>query len=102
MIEFTVFGICAKITGRGSATFRIPKPAKQQKEQRMSDVTLLPRHPKFKNLTGQRFGRLLILEYAGRSGKAGHTVWNAVCDCGKTAAGQRENSRRETEETTAS
>lgn len=34
------------------------------------------------DLTGQRFGRLLVLEYAGKD-KYGHSRWKVVCDCGR-------------------
>jgi hypothetical protein len=32
-------------------------------------------------LTGQRFGRLVVVEYAGRSPRGGAT-WRCLCDCG--------------------
>lgn len=35
------------------------------------------------DLTGLRFGRLLVLTYAGKATSAG-TLWNCQCDCGKT------------------
>jgi hypothetical protein len=34
------------------------------------------------NLTGQKFGRLTILEYVGRGGKSRHALWRCLCDCG--------------------
>jgi hypothetical protein len=33
------------------------------------------------NLTGKRFGRLLVTEFAGR-GKQGKALWQCQCDCG--------------------
>lgn len=33
------------------------------------------------DLTGQRFGRLTVIEHIGRS-KYGHTQWKCKCDCG--------------------
>jgi hypothetical protein len=36
----------------------------------------------FKNLTGQKFHFLTVVEYAGR--KRIHSYWKCVCDCGKT------------------
>lgn len=35
----------------------------------------------FKNLVGQRFGRLVVIERAG-SNKSGSVLWNCKCDCG--------------------
>lgn len=35
-----------------------------------------------KDLTGQRFGRLVVLEQAGRS-KNRHVMWLCQCECGK-------------------
>lgn len=36
--------------------------------------------PKFKDLTGQRFGRLVVLGYAGSKGR--HSAFLCKCDCG--------------------
>lgn len=33
------------------------------------------------DLTGQKFGRLTVISYAGRS-YYGHTQWKCKCDCG--------------------
>ncbi len=41
-------------------------------------------HPLFKDITGQRFGRLVVQQYAG-SDKHGKAHWLCLCDCGKTA-----------------
>lgn len=38
--------------------------------------------PKFIDLTGQRFGRFLVLAYAGPN-KQGAATWWCKCDCGK-------------------
>lgn len=38
---------------------------------------------KAKNISGQRFGRLVATSQAG-SNKAGTALWNCDCDCGKT------------------
>ena len=40
--------------------------------------------PKFKDLTGQKFNRLVVLERAHNS-KSNQTQWLCRCDCGKTA-----------------
>lgn len=36
---------------------------------------------RYVDLTGQRFGRLTVLEYAGLSG-SGNSRWSVRCDCG--------------------
>lgn len=44
-------------------------------------------HGKFKDLTGKRFGRLLVTEYAGkRVQPSGQTksLWKCLCDCGNS------------------
>ena len=44
-------------------------------------------HPPLKDFPGKRFGRLTVVEYAGK--KAGMHRWKCVCDCGKeTVVGQ--------------
>lgn len=51
-------------------------------------------HPKhFKELTGQVFGRLRVLEFnsIGRGGKA---LWNCVCECGNTTTVYSDKLRR--------
>ena len=35
-----------------------------------------------KDLTGQRFGRLVVIERAGSTGR-GESTWLCLCDCGK-------------------
>jgi len=39
-----------------------------------------PTNPRFENLTGRRFGRLIAVEYLGKKGTA--ALWRCVCDCG--------------------
>jgi len=41
---------------------------------------ILPTNRNFRNLTGQQFGRLTVLEYAGRRNK--RTLWLCQCECG--------------------
>ena len=36
------------------------------------------------NLTGQRFGRLVVLEFAGYPPGHGWAQWRCICDCGET------------------
>lgn len=43
---------------------------------------VLPTNPLFKNLTGQRFGRLEVVSYAGPTGKQRQSTWLCRCDCG--------------------
>lgn len=40
----------------------------------------IPTHHRFQNLTGEQYGRLTVLYYAGRRGKA--TMWVCECECG--------------------
>lgn len=37
------------------------------------------------DLTGKRFGRLVVVSFHGRS-KNRHAVWNCICDCGEKPA----------------
>lgn len=41
-----------------------------------------PEHPRFIDLSGQRFGRLRVLSFVSCDGK--HTIWQCACDCGST------------------
>ena len=41
----------------------------------------LPTHYRFVNITGQRFSRLVVVEYRG-IGKRGNAMWLCRCDCG--------------------
>jgi hypothetical protein len=50
----------------------------------MLDSIVLPTHPLFKNLTGQPFGRLTVLRYAGRVGSQRVSAWLCECKCGNT------------------
>ena len=45
------------------------------------------------DLTGQRFGRLVVLEFAGKS-KNGHSKWLCKCDCGNEATVRYEALKR--------
>jgi len=49
-------------------------------------------HP-FKNITGQRFGRLLALARAGNT-QRGEVVWHCRCDCGGAINTTGHNLRR--------
>ncbi len=44
-------------------------------------------HPQLKDFAGRRFGRLTVLEYAGKV--SGMHRWRCICDCGReTVVGQ--------------
>ena len=57
----------------------------------MSDANSSIRGNRFKDLCGQKFGRLLVVEFAGRvkGPTQSRTTWHCVCECGnsKTVAG---------------
>ncbi len=40
---------------------------------------------KFQDLTGQRFGKLTVIDRAESNG-CNHVMWNCLCDCGTTKA----------------
>lgn len=40
-------------------------------------------NPLLKDMTGQRFGMLTVVSFAGVKGSAQHARWNCVCDCGR-------------------
>lgn len=42
--------------------------------------TVKPGNPKFQDLTGKRFSRLVVTEFAGMKGK--RSFWRCRCDCG--------------------
>ena len=51
-------------------------------------VQAMPTDPRFIDRTGQRFGRLVVLSYAGRDtnpdvARAKHHRWNCACACGE-------------------
>ncbi len=48
------------------------------------------RTPKVKDISGQRFGRLTAIKYAGKS-KGKQTLWECKCDCGKTVIVHQQN-----------
>ena len=45
---------------------------------------------KYKDLTGQKFGRLTVLEFAGKT-DSGIVQWRCRCDCGKEVFARRNN-----------
>jgi hypothetical protein len=42
--------------------------------------------PPFQDLTGQRFGRLLVQALSSERGNRGQIIWDCVCDCGSLKA----------------
>ncbi len=51
---------------------------------KMAVTPIRARHHSFKDITGLRFGRLMVVgEAAGRSATGGYVCWDCVCDCGE-------------------
>ncbi len=50
----------------------------------MAIVQPIPNNPQFKNLTGQVFGRLTVVSFAGI--QKGNSRWNCLCECGNESA----------------
>lgn len=48
------------------------------------------RTPKVEDISGQKFGRLTAIKYAGKS-KGKQTLWECRCDCGKTVIVHHQN-----------
>lgn len=46
---------------------------------------------KWKDHTGQRFGKLVAIEYVGSTGAKGKAQWRCVCDCGGEKICKAEN-----------
>ena len=55
-------------------------------------VFLMVMHPKVKDLTGKRFGRLTVIGYAGRHKR--QTYWRCRCECGFVDRYQASNLQR--------
>lgn len=49
----------------------------------------MPENPRFRNITGETFGRLVVLGYAGKQGQK--HLWWCHCLCGKTSRCARSN-----------
>ena len=52
-------------------------------ERAMSEVNPIPTHWKFQDLTGHKFGRLIVVSFAYKRYACSH--WNCLCECGGTA-----------------
>ena len=61
-----------------AAAFHLPQPPTPPMDIQVND------------LAGQRYGRLLVLSYAG-TGKDGHPSWRCRCDCGSERVVSRSN-----------
>lgn len=48
----------------------------------------------FKDLTGQRFGKLTIIKKSERRGKDGSVYWECLCDCGNISFASTGNLKR--------
>lgn len=59
----------------------------------MADAFPISTHKRFKDLTGQRFGRWSVISFAGMVGTEG-AHWNCVCDCGTEREVRSLNLRR--------
>lgn len=48
----------------------------------MFEIHPIPTDCRFKDLTGMRFGRLVVVSFAGKA-KMRRNCWNCLCDCGQ-------------------
>lgn len=55
----------------------------------MSDRIVLPTHPRFKNLTGKTFGKLLVLKFVGIN-RDHRSKWLCRCECGREVTANSE------------
>lgn len=46
------------------------------------------------DITGQRYGRLVVQRYTGQKNKDGKTLWECQCDCGKITIQNKSNLSR--------
>lgn len=66
-------------------------PSRYLKNGWAKDCGCVPKEKRRQDLTGQRFGRLTVLEDTGRYSKGSQCIWRCVCDCGnevETTSGQ--------------
>src|SRR4051812_41787692 len=47
----------------------------------MAETLTMPKGRRFRDLTGERYGRLEVVQYLGRR-KGGGSLWLCRCDCG--------------------
>ena len=55
----------------------------------MFEAHPIPTHWRFKDLTGQKFGRLTVISFAGQR-KRRRNYWNCLCECGETTVVSRD------------
>jgi len=49
---------------------------------------------RLKDLTGQKFGRLSVIERSGSTKSGGNATWSCICDCGRTTTVESNTLRR--------
>jgi hypothetical protein len=49
----------------------------------MATAVSIPHHPNLIDVSGERYGRLIVTSFAG-GGRDGGALWNCICDCGNT------------------
>ncbi len=57
-------------------------PSRYLKNGWTRDCGCVPKEKRRQDLTGQRFGRLTVLEDTGRYNKGSQCIWRCRCDCG--------------------
>ena len=76
---------------------RVHAPSRFLKNGWMTSCGCEEKSPRYKDLTGQRFGKLRVLSRAEERDEQGRILWNCVCDCGNRIAapgGQLRNGYR--------
>lgn len=70
----------------GDVVAKVVNEAAVRDVSRRTPLRVLPKptHPDFKDLTGQRFGRFSVGDYAGKIGN--HGAFWCTCDCGNVVA----------------
>lgn len=61
----------------------IAVPSRYLKNGWTTDCGCREKEKRRQDLTGQRFGRLTVLEDTGRTDGQGHCLWRCRCDCGR-------------------
>lgn len=53
-----------------------------RKPRKKETVSRVVKHKQSNRLVGQRFGRLVVLEYTEKRDSSRNIIWKCVCDCG--------------------